>query len=411
MAITFITPVEVSPDVADAWTDADLSAHIPSGAVGVVLHFSNPSANTRAAGWRKNGSTDNRLDSLNTNNQMQAYVGVDGSRICEVYQGGTATDIDIYLVGYFEAADAFFFTNAVDKSTGTTSAYEDVDITADLQGADNAIGAFLEVLGGSAPNSFAVRVNGSTDDRAREVTAAHCGFMVGVDTGHIFEQKIGGTTVDVFLIGYLKDTANFTFEDPAVDMSLGVNDAWTDLSALPTGAKGGLLEMFTSTATPQVFGLRKNGSSQDVKPRGRHSTHLIECDASLLIEGYQDVANTDFWRLGYVTTPSAGGAIAGTSAGVATVTGTLTATGTLAGTSAGVATVTGTLVDVVGQTAVPDATISAGDWLNEFASATDLHLSVDEYPTPDDADYIESGLTSSTVRLRLSDILPPEFTP
>jgi hypothetical protein len=49
--------------------------------------------------------------------------------------------------------------------------------------------------------------------------------------------------------------------------------------------------------------------------------------------------------------------------------------------------------------------------LNESASATDLHLSVDEYPTPNDTDYIESGITSSTVRLRLSDILPPEFTP
>jgi hypothetical protein len=61
--------------------------------------------------------------------------------------------------------------------------------------------------------------------------------------------------------------------------------------------------------------------------------------------------------------------------------------------------------------ALPDATIDAGDWLNESASATDLHLSVDEYPTPNDSDYIESGLTSSTVRLRLSDIQPPEFTP
>jgi hypothetical protein len=96
---------------------------------------------------------------------------------------------------------------------------------------------------------------------------------------------------------------------------------------------------------------------------------------------------------------------------VATVTGVLTATGLLSGTSAGIATVTGTLVDIVGQVSVPDATVSAGDWLNELASATDLHLSVDEYPTPNDTDYNESGLIPSPVRLRLSDILPPEFTP
>jgi hypothetical protein len=409
MAITFITPVEVSPDVADAWTDCDVSAHIPSTAVGVILRCTIIAGTSRPFGLRKNGSTDNRITTFLNNWQQCCFIGCDGGQIFEVWQGGTATDIDIRLVGYFEAADAHFFTNAIDKSTATTGSFVDVDITGDLQGGDTAPkGAILEFV--DVGEAWGVRVNGSSDSRVRR-GSGHTWAMVGVDAGDIFEQHIQSISVDCFEVGYLKSTANFTFVDPGVADDPASADTWLDLATV-TGARGILYEQITTNDTPRVMGFRKNGSSEALLFRSRHEQFLVEADGSGIVEGYQDETGfSDFWRIGYVTTPSAGGAIAGTSAGVATVTGVLTATGLLSGTSAGTATVTGTLVDIVGQVSVPDATISAGDWLNELASATDLHLSVDEYPTPNDADYIESDVTPSTVRLRLSDILPPEFTP
>lgn len=303
MAITFITPVEVSPGTADAWTDCDVSAHIPSGAVGVILHVVNTTGNTRGFGLRKNGSTDARTNDLVTISHIWCMVGVDANRIFEAFHATVATDIDIYLVGYFEGADAHFFTNAVDKSTATTGAYEDVDISGDLQGADDAIGAILEATE-TGNRLLALRPNGSSDDRYREITR-HAWFIVGLDAGHVFEQKISTTALDLFLVGYIKSTANFVFEDPAVDMSLGVNDVWTDLTALPAGALGVLLEVITDSATPVFYGLRQNGSSEDIVQRSRHCVGLLAADGSQLVEGYQDLANMDFWRLGYVTTPAA----------------------------------------------------------------------------------------------------------
>lgn len=309
MAITFITPVEISPDVADAWTDADVSAHIPSGSVGVMLHIANASANTRACGFRKNGSTDNRINNLNTNNHMWCMIGVDGSRILELYQGGTATDIDIYLVGYLGAADAFFFTDGVDKSTATTGSYVDVDISGDLQGADDASAAILEVIdGGGGTMTFAVRPKGSTDDRVREITSVHSGFLVGVDANNVFEQKIGHGGVDLFLVGYLKVAANFVAVDPATAYDPASADAWTDLTALSAGDVGALVEYVTTTATPQVYGLRTNGSAEDIKPRGRHNIALVACDGSQIIEGYQDITgNQDFFLTGRFTASVVGG--------------------------------------------------------------------------------------------------------
>src|SRR5687767_12138048 len=53
---TFITPLEVTPGVAAAFTDVDASAQVPAGATGVILHISGVSGID--IGLRKNGSTD-----------------------------------------------------------------------------------------------------------------------------------------------------------------------------------------------------------------------------------------------------------------------------------------------------------------------------------------------------------------
>ena len=140
MAVTWLTPTEFTVGAASAWTDVDVSASVPSGATGVILHIVNNSASTRAVGWRKNGSTDNRTKNINNDSHMWVAVGVDGSRIFEAYSGNT-TDIDIYLVGYFDSM-AVFNTNAVDKSFDSpTNTWTDVNIASDT-GADTGSGTY-----------------------------------------------------------------------------------------------------------------------------------------------------------------------------------------------------------------------------------------------------------------------------
>lgn len=376
-------PVDVSIGTPNAWTDRDLSTWLPSGATGAILHVANPSGSNVAVGWRKKGSTDNRITNLNTINHVDAYVGVDGSRVCQLYQGST-TDVVIYLVGWFEAADAFFFDDAIDLSTGTTGSYVDTDITSHLQGSDAASFAILEVIGPSGTVTIALRAKGSSDDRYRELTALHAGWIVPVDANHEFQQKIGGTGVDVYLMGYVLVGANLTAIDPAVADDPTTADTWEALTTLPAGAKGALYEVVTTTSTPQVYGFRANGSSQDVKPRGRHNSRLVACDENGIVEGYQDVlANQEFWRLAVVT---------GVSGPI-----TLEPAAAIVNVSAHAAT------PAVVRRLRPDATLAAGDWLNEVGSGSNLHLSVNE--PGNDATYIESTAAPSTVRFRLSDLV------
>ena len=73
----FITPVEISQD-SESWTDVDVSAHIPSGATGVILHVQNVGGSQIAVGFRKNGSTDDRTTTLyHDSSHMWCAIGVD----------------------------------------------------------------------------------------------------------------------------------------------------------------------------------------------------------------------------------------------------------------------------------------------------------------------------------------------
>lgn len=292
MGATYITPVEVTPSSASAWVDVDCSTLIASGATGVILHIVSTSG-TPALGIRKNGSTDNRFNIFSLGNTHHwAAIGVDASRIFEAYVG-SITAIDIYIVGYFDT-DAVFFTNAPDKSLSATAAWTDIDMSGDT-GADTAIGAFFEVLNDGNAWNFGFRKNGSTDDRYYW-NYNHFFACIGVDGSEICEGKIASTTVDFFLNGYLK--AGAVFNTNATNISLGSTGVWTDLAALPSGAVGGIIEVFGTTN--YTYGLRKNGSSEVILQGTRvHCWGMPECDASQLIEGYIADVDTDFFLIGY----------------------------------------------------------------------------------------------------------------
>lgn len=315
----FITPVEVTPGTAGAWTDVDVSANIPAGSTGVIVHIVNTDTGGLALGLRKNGSTDGRTNNMRADSHKWACIGVDGSRIFEAFVGST-TLIDIFLVGYF-TTDAVFFTNAVDKSIGATGAWTDVDISGDT-GADTAIAAVWELVDTTNSGlSWGFRKNGSTDNRLQFSNAGsqHVFGIIGVDGSEIFEHQTASLSIDVFLVGYLKSGA--VLNTNALDRSLGSTGSFVDLTALPAGAIGGIYEVINTSAAAD-WGLRKNGSSESILHTQRHGWSIPEADASQLVEGQIAATTQDFFEIGHFT--SAAQQFSQSVAGTLTSAGALT---------------------------------------------------------------------------------------
>jgi len=295
MAQTFfpITPVGVTPS-ANGWQDVNVSAYVPSGATGVVVHIEN--INTSSAsyfGIRKNGSTDNRYPDFSSNAHQWALVGVDSNRVFEIYLQ-YYSDWHIYLVGY-TMSGVTFFTNAYNKSLTATAVWTDINCATE---APNAIGLIWELYSTSG-YQYGLRKNGSSDDRYTHVYR-RAWPVIGCDASQICEGKIENTDVDFFLIGYITDGC--TFNTNATDVSLGTTGSWIDLSALPSGANMGFIEVYCPGGTSYAYGLRKNGSSENIYRNAvRHPWAIVECDDNRIIEG--EIANTvvDFFVVGYST--------------------------------------------------------------------------------------------------------------
>lgn len=291
--MNWITPVNVTPS-SSGWQDVDASSYIPSGATGVIVHIVSGTLGSNI-GLRKNGSTDNRTEAIDAEQHMWAMVGVDTNRIFEAYRPSVAPST-YYLVGY-TTTDASFFTNAVSKSISTSGSWVDVDISGDT-GGDTAIGAVIEFSTSLYEGN--VRKNGSTDNRYNStIKADHTWAIIGVDANEIFEVIVESTTT-IYIVGYIKSGA--TFNTNATDISLTTTGTWTDLSALPSGAIGGFIEVYvTGSGTGDDYGLRKNGSSEDIKSNNykNRSWGIVECDSSRIIEGYIYQTSTDFYLVGY----------------------------------------------------------------------------------------------------------------
>ncbi|MDD5061496.1 MAG: hypothetical protein PHN44_04340 [Candidatus Marinimicrobia bacterium] len=92
---------------AGAWTDIDLSAYLPAGAIGAIFEVCATSGTTHAWGIRKKGSTDDRTsDMLNQHNQFCAIIGVDSNRFIQVYKGDAYPQF--WLLGYITDGVTFF---------------------------------------------------------------------------------------------------------------------------------------------------------------------------------------------------------------------------------------------------------------------------------------------------------------
>lgn len=300
----FIDPVTLSPTANDTWQDVDVSANAPAGTTGVIIHITATAFDS--IGFRKNGSTDDRTGSSSLRNFHDwIAIGVDSGRIFEINLESGGTYI-VKIVGYF-GAEANFFDNATDKSTGTTGSWVDVDISGDTTGGDVATHAFYEVhvSTGTTGITQGCRVNGSTDAVmiwGLNGTIEHIDWgTIGCDGSEIFEQYTSHADGDLYLLGYATD--GFTANTNATVVTPGSTGSWVDLTSLTETDVIGAAYMVSDTSISEPIGFRKNGSSEDIKEQpGSGCIAIVECDISGVIEGYKDASSfVTFYELGEFT--------------------------------------------------------------------------------------------------------------
>ena len=216
-SFTYIEPsVDVTPATAGAWTSVDVSAMVPAGATGVIVHVIGASGGDRIWGLRKRGSTDDRTEKFYPTDHVWAMIGVDSGRVFQAFIQNT--DMTLRLAGY-TTAGVTFFTNAWKKSLSVVNTWTDIDISAHT-GADPAIGAIIEI-DGNWQKPYGVRMKGSTDNRIWDTR--HSWAVIGVDSAEVFQAYITALNVDFYLVGYI--TKGAVFHTNAHDISVTIPGA------------------------------------------------------------------------------------------------------------------------------------------------------------------------------------------
>jgi len=199
--VTFLTNmVNKSTATTASWVDVDCAASAP-GAIALIFRTYNTGTTFRSFGIRKNGSTDNRTNTVSASGGTIVIVGCDGSQICEQYISSTAQDL--YLIGYITSG-VVMNLNASDVSIASTGAW--TDLTAAPSDATHAI---IEIVATSTYYLVGLRKNGSTDVSDYNEAARHTWQIVELDVNKIAEGIIESAAVDFYLVGYFTESASW----------------------------------------------------------------------------------------------------------------------------------------------------------------------------------------------------------
>lgn len=302
MAITFVTPVNVTPATKASWQLVD-DASVPDGASGVLLEFinANESDTDLDFGCQHPDSTDNRATAVQEECHSWAFCGVDGQGRFECY--AETTDIIVWLHGYFND-EATFNVNADDISFNTPlNEWTDVSIATET-GGETAVAALLEYVTG-ANDSMNVRKKGSTDNRPSVLTRWGGYMIVGVDGTENFQAIIDAATCDIYLKGWL--TKDVVMRTNAINRVSEVgNGSYADLTAPDSSAIGVIYHTvyYNNDSANERYGIRPKGSSRDVRwgTGTDHAVAISQADGNGVVQGLeQNASGTAWWEMGYFT--------------------------------------------------------------------------------------------------------------
>ncbi|MBA7558434.1 hypothetical protein ES708_00037 [subsurface metagenome] len=199
--VTFFTNgINITPAIADAWVETDLSPHIPAGALGIICECHagyGVFASNQNFGIRMTGSTDARTHDTRQHS-CWPIIGCNDARRVDIYIDIISTwHQEIYLLGYITGG-VVFNVNAANVSLIGLNVYTDLPA---LFEAD--MGIFEVICTGSGGTNFkyAFRAKGSAEDIYDFVHPKHSWAVVGCDGAGIVEGEIQDVRIDFFSIG------------------------------------------------------------------------------------------------------------------------------------------------------------------------------------------------------------------
>jgi len=305
----FTDAYNVSPPQTGQYVDVDVSGYIPAGSTGAVLEIRNTGGSDYECRLRKNGSTEDFVQTIGAGRQHSGFIGVDENRVFEAYTGSTS--VEVYLTGYSDTA-VTFFTDYINKTPGTTGSWVDVDVSENVPAGATGVIVVLASHGEAAANG-GVRNNGSTDTFSLSYVRATLENVIfqlcGVDGNRVLEARIDNSAIRVKLYGYT--TSPVTFKVNANDVSLTATSAWTDIdvtSMTADDADGAIIDIKNTAWTNHNANLRKDGSGdnrvtnvyvENFGAQGHCKSRGIGLAAGQVLEGW--IANTaiDFYLIGY----------------------------------------------------------------------------------------------------------------
>ncbi|MBN1181537.1 MAG: T9SS type A sorting domain-containing protein [Bacteroidales bacterium] len=305
----FTNAIDVSHPTTGAWSDVDVSTHVPAGATGVILELVNEGIEETASrhAVRKNGSTNSLEDKfrISDHGHRYAFCGLDENRLFESYI--ETASCKIYLLGY---TDNFvtFFPDGYNRTPSATGTWDEIDVSDIVP--EGTKGIIIEAYSINGNSNIGVRKAGSIDDRTdigsnvysyRNATYLYC----GLDQNRKFEGKVTGADGRLSIVGYISSQAEFF--DNAINVSITPENVWTDIDLsgiLPLRANGVIFEINNDQNARRYASIRKKGSTDDRSNNsGIYNSGMTQglcgLDENNRIQAYVNNQTVDIYIIGY----------------------------------------------------------------------------------------------------------------
>ncbi|MBT4073134.1 MAG: hypothetical protein HOE75_05585 [Chloroflexi bacterium] len=311
--------VDITPGTIDSWQVIDLSASVPAGTTGAIVELINTHPSNAVSGVVRGGDDtteympDASAQKLAGHTHRWQVVEVNSALEIQGYVESTS-NILVRLIGYTAGTDPVYLGTPVDVSPATTGSWTTVDVSANVSADATGVILWLDATGGDT--NYGIREVGSSfsDITHRLESESNGMYFVGIDGSDQFDIYLENSSIVVYVVAYTEQSVVYYTNDVAVtDPTL---NTWEDIDAdtysVPSGANGLILHAQNNRNNKVDFGIRKNGSTDDLDkqlPAQGHMQGGVGIDSDNIWEEYIDRTDTDVSIAAYTVAENIGDSV------------------------------------------------------------------------------------------------------